>query len=62
MSTDAQIKDSLKLGTALLREMEKIGHLHKQQVERAGFAVLRAPDIPSVLGAEIGRASCRERV
>ena len=49
MSTDAQIKDSLKLGTALLREMEKIGHLHKQQVERAGFAVLRAPDIPSVL-------------
>ena len=49
MSTDAQIKDSLKLGTALLREMEKIGHLHKKQVERAGFAVLRAPDIPSVL-------------
>ena len=34
---------------ALLREMDKVGHLHKKQVERAGFAVLRAPDIPSVL-------------
>ena len=29
--------------------MDKVGHLHKKQVERAGFAVLRAPDIPSVL-------------
>ena len=49
MSTAAQITDSLKLGHALLREMDKVGHLHKKQVERAGFAVLRAPDIPSVL-------------
>ncbi len=49
MSTTAQINDSLKLGTAMLREMGRVGKLHKPQVEQAGFAVLRAPDIPSVL-------------
>jgi N-acetylmuramoyl-L-alanine amidase len=49
MSTTAQIKDSLKLGSALIDEMGGIGRLHKGQVEQAGFAVLKAPDIPSVL-------------
>ncbi|MDR0275690.1 MAG: N-acetylmuramoyl-L-alanine amidase [Burkholderiaceae bacterium] len=49
MSTDAQIKDSLQLGGAVLREIGAVGSLHKGQVERAGFAVLKAPDIPSVL-------------
>ncbi|MFD1709339.1 AMIN domain-containing protein [Ottowia sp. GY511] len=49
MSTTAQIKDSLKLGTAVLREIGDVGRLHKRNVERANFAVLRAPDIPSVL-------------
>jgi N-acetylmuramoyl-L-alanine amidase len=49
MSTTAQINDSLKLGSAMLREMGRVGKLHKPQVEQAGFAVLRAPDIPSVL-------------
>ena len=49
MSTTAQINDSLKLGTAMLREMGRVGKLHKPRVEQAGFAVLRAPDIPSVL-------------
>ncbi|MDE2607688.1 MAG: N-acetylmuramoyl-L-alanine amidase [Burkholderiales bacterium] len=49
MSTTAQINDSLKLGSALLGEMGSIGRLHKGQVEQAGFAVLKAPDIPSVL-------------
>lgn len=49
MSTTAQINDSLKLGSALLGEIGGVGRLHKAQVEQAGFAVLKAPDIPSVL-------------
>ena len=49
MSTTAQIKDSLKLGGALLGEIGNVGNLHKRNVEQAGFAVLKAPDIPSVL-------------
>ena len=49
MSTTAQISDSLKLGGAMLGEIGSIGKLHKPRVEQAGFAVLKAPDIPSVL-------------
>tara|TARA_B110000208_G_C11795238_1_gene439280 strand:+ start:3045 stop:4412 length:1368 start_codon:yes stop_codon:yes gene_type:complete len=49
MSTSAQIKDSMKLGEAMLGQLGKVGKLHKPRVEQAGFAVLKAPDIPSVL-------------
>jgi len=49
MSTTAQIKDSLKLGGAMLGEVGRVARLHKPRVEQAGFAVLKAPDIPSVL-------------
>ena len=49
MSTTAQISDSLKLGGAMLGEIGSIGKLHKPRVEQASFAVLKAPDIPSVL-------------
>jgi N-acetylmuramoyl-L-alanine amidase len=49
MSTTAQIKDSLKLGGEVLGQMGRVGRLHKPRVEQAGFAVLKAPDIPSVL-------------
>jgi N-acetylmuramoyl-L-alanine amidase len=49
MSTTAQIKDSLLLGGAMLGEIGRVGKLHKARVEQAGFAVLKAPDIPSVL-------------
>ena len=49
MSTTAQINDSLKLGGSLLGEIGNVGKLHKAKVEQAGFAVLKAPDIPSVL-------------
>ncbi len=49
MSTTAQINDSLKLGGAMLGEMGNVGKLHKPRVEQASFAVLKAPDIPSVL-------------
>mgnify|MGYP001757314136 FL=1 len=44
-----RIKDSLKLGSAMLGEVGRVGKLHKGNVEQAGFAVLKAPDIPSVL-------------
>ena len=49
MSTTAQINDSLKLGSVLLGEIGGMAKLHKPRVEQAGFAVLKAPDIPSVL-------------
>lgn len=49
MSTTAQIKDSLKLGGEVLGQIGRIGKLHKAKVEQAGFAVLKAPDIPSIL-------------
>ncbi|MFN7712693.1 MAG: N-acetylmuramoyl-L-alanine amidase [Curvibacter sp.] len=49
MSTTAQIRDSLKLGDTMLQEIGRVGKLHKPRVEQAGFAVLKAPDIPSVL-------------
>ncbi len=49
MSTTAQIKDSLRLGSEVLGQIGKVGDLHKDRVEQAGFAVLKAPDIPSIL-------------
>ncbi|MES2318595.1 MAG: N-acetylmuramoyl-L-alanine amidase [Pseudomonadota bacterium] len=49
LSTTAQINDSLKLGRAVLSEIGGIARLHKGAVEQAGFAVLKAPDIPSIL-------------
>ena len=49
MSTTAQINDSLKLGSSMLGEIGRVGKLHKPKVEQASFAVLKAPDIPSVL-------------
>jgi N-acetylmuramoyl-L-alanine amidase len=49
MSTTAQINDSLKLGSSVLGEIGGFAKLHKPRVEQAGFAVLKAPDIPSVL-------------
>lgn len=49
LSTTAQINDSLKLGKAVLSEIGGINRLHKASVEQAGFAVLKAPDIPSIL-------------
>lgn len=49
LSTTAQINDSLKLGKVVLNELGGINRLHKGSVEQAGFAVLKAPDIPSIL-------------
>ena len=49
MSTTAQIRDSLRLGGEVLGQIGRVGKLHKGSVEQAGFAVLKAPDIPSIL-------------
>ena len=49
LSQTATINDSLKLGRAVLTELSDVNQLHKSSVEQAGFAVLKAPDIPSIL-------------
>ena len=49
LSTTAQIKESKRLGQSVLGELRGVGELHKDGVEQAAFAVLRAPDIPSIL-------------
>ena len=49
MAQTAAIVDSLKLGRSVLQEIGDINQLHKGRVEQAGFAVLKAPDIPSIL-------------
>jgi len=49
LSTTAQINDSLKIGGQVLNQLKTVNRLHKPRVEQAGFAVLKAPDIPSIL-------------
>ncbi len=49
LSTSAQIKDSTQFASTMLDQLRGVYRLHKPQVESAGFAVLRAPDMPSVL-------------
>ena len=49
LSTTAQINDSTKVGNAVLRAIGNLNRLHKGSVEQASFAVLKAPDIPSIL-------------
>jgi len=49
LSTASQVQDSRRLGAAVLGELRTVGDVHKKAVEQASFAVLRAPDIPSIL-------------
>ena len=49
LSQTATINDSLKLGKHVLMKIGEINPLHKGSVEQAGFAVLKSPDIPSIL-------------
>jgi N-acetylmuramoyl-L-alanine amidase len=49
LSQTATINDSLKLGKVVLGNIGEINKLHKNHVEQAGFAVLKSPDIPSIL-------------
>ncbi len=49
LSMTSTLDTSLKLGTQVLRNVDSIADLHKNQVEQAGFAVLKSPDVPSIL-------------
>ncbi|HEY9102170.1 N-acetylmuramoyl-L-alanine amidase [Chitinimonas sp.] len=49
LTQTATINDSVKLGKAMLSEIGEVNRLHRGQVEQAAFAVLKAPDIPSIL-------------
>jgi N-acetylmuramoyl-L-alanine amidase len=49
LSQAASINDSLKAGRIILEQIAEVNALHKPRVEQAGFAVLKAPDIPSIL-------------
>ncbi|MBB5018157.1 N-acetylmuramoyl-L-alanine amidase [Chitinivorax tropicus] len=49
LTQTATISDSLRVGKSVLAELSGINKLHKEAVEQAGFAVLKAPDIPSIL-------------
>ncbi|MEK6594992.1 MAG: N-acetylmuramoyl-L-alanine amidase, partial [Pseudomonadota bacterium] len=49
LSLNATINDSVKLAEHVLKQLGSINHLHKRNVEQAGFAVLKSPDIPSIL-------------
>ena len=49
LSTSAQIQTSSVIGQRVLSELGGVGELHKPRLEQAGFAVLKAPDIPSIL-------------
>lgn len=49
ISQSAAIEASLDLGGRMLSELKDLGKLHKSSVQRAGFAVLKAPDVPSIL-------------
>ena len=49
LSQSATVDDSIQLGNHVLKKVKRVNRLHKKHVEQAGFAVLKAPDIPSIL-------------
>jgi N-acetylmuramoyl-L-alanine amidase len=49
LSITQTISDSLIFGADVLKELGGVGHVHIPRVEQAGFAVLKAPDVPSIL-------------
>ena len=49
LSQTATIQDSLELGSDILKHLGKVGKLNKNTVQQASFAVLKAPDMPSIL-------------
>ncbi len=59
LSQNATIAASLDVGALVLKELRKVGRVHKPRVEQAGFVVLKSPDIPSIL-VETGFISNRQ--
>ena len=49
LSMTATLSSSLEVGSKVLGSMDRVARLHKKQVEQAGFAVLKSPDVPSIL-------------
>ena len=49
LAMEGSMEHSIKVGSMVLREMGSVTHLHKKELEQAGFAVLKSPDIPSIL-------------
>ncbi|MDX1733166.1 MAG: N-acetylmuramoyl-L-alanine amidase [Halioglobus sp.] len=49
LSMTSTLDTSLKLGGKVLGNMDSVARLHKDRVEQAAFAVLKSPDIPSIL-------------
>lgn len=49
LSMTATLSSSLQVGEQVLKQMDSVARLHKPQVEQAGFAVLKSPDVPSIL-------------
>lgn len=49
LSMTNTISESVNLGGRVLKELQKLGHLHSKRVEQANFSVLRSPDVPSIL-------------
>ncbi len=49
LAQNAVLESSIECGSVILNHLAKVNTLHKPQVEQAGFAVLRAPDVPSIL-------------
>jgi len=49
LAQNAVLESSIECGSVMLKHLGKINALHKPSVEQAGFAILRAPDVPSIL-------------
>jgi N-acetylmuramoyl-L-alanine amidase len=49
LSQNATLAASMDVGERILNELKSVGHMHKRQLEHAGFVVLKAPDVPSIL-------------
>ncbi|WP_455197320.1 N-acetylmuramoyl-L-alanine amidase [Kaarinaea lacus] len=59
LSQNATLAASMDIGDRILAELKHVGHVHKRQIEHAGFVVLKAPDVPSIL-VETGFISNRQ--
>ena len=49
LAQNATLESSIDIGSLMLKQLKRVSSLHKKDVEQAGFAVLKSPDIPSIL-------------